>query len=99
MLRTRGCSLPARGAGPESALLLVLERELQLCAVGDRPALVQVDVLLNDFSHPEIPDRPGGSLDRLRRRIFPGCAACSDDLGHSVYAHDLLPPGGGPQPA
>src|SRR5215469_7117850 len=53
-----------------SALLLVLERELQLRAVGDRPVL-QVDVLLDDLSHPQIADRPSGDPDRLRRRILP----------------------------
>src|SRR5215471_11026700 len=57
--------------GGGSAVLLVLERERQLRAVGDRPALIQVDVLLNDLSYPEITDGPGSSPDRLRRRIFP----------------------------
>jgi hypothetical protein len=55
-------SLPARGADLESAPLLVLERKLQLRAAGDRPALLQVNVLLNDFSHPQIADRPGGRV-------------------------------------
>src|SRR5262245_56211241 len=64
-------SLPARGADLRSALLLVFERELQLGAVGERPALIQRDVLLNDLSHPQIAEGPGGRPDRLRRRIFP----------------------------
>src|SRR5689334_14790712 len=55
---------------PGSALLLVLERELQLRTVGDRPVL-QVDVLLDDLSYPQIADRPSGDPDRLRRRILP----------------------------
>src|SRR5260370_40217945 len=56
---------------PESAVPLVFERELQLRAIGDPPALVQVNVLLNDLSHPQIADRPSSSPDRLRRRVFP----------------------------
>lgn len=80
----------ARQAGLESALLLVLERELQLRAVGDRSAFLEVNVLLKDFSNPEIADRLSGSPDRLRCRVFPRCAARPDNLGHPVHAHDCL---------
>jgi len=46
-------------------------RILELGAVGDRPVLLQVDVLLDDLGHPQIAERPGGGLDRLGRRVFP----------------------------
>jgi ribonuclease BN (tRNA processing enzyme) len=49
----------------------VLEGELELGAIGDRPALVQVNVLLDDLRHPQIAERPGGRPDRLRCRVFP----------------------------
>ena len=49
----------------------VLERELELGAIGDRPALVQVNVLLDDLGHPQIAKRPGGSSDRFRCGVFP----------------------------
>lgn len=64
-------SMASKQADLESALLLVFKRKLQLGAVSDRPALIQVNILLDDFSYPQIADRPGCSPDRLRRRIFP----------------------------
>jgi predicted DNA-binding protein (MmcQ/YjbR family) len=45
---------------------LVFKRELQLGAVGDRPAFLQVNVLLNDLSHPKIANRPTSRRDRPR---------------------------------
>ena len=63
---------PAQGAADLGSLAgFVLEGELELGAIGDRPALVQVNVLLDDLGHPQITDRPGGSPDRLRCRVFP----------------------------
>ena len=62
---------PAREADQGSVLGFVLERELNLGAVGDRPAFVHVNVQLNDLSHPKIADCPGCRLDRLRCRLFP----------------------------
>src|SRR5580693_1350524 len=81
------------------ALLLVLERELQLGAVGDRPGLVQVNVLFGYFSHPLTAEGRGRSPDRLRSGILPGRAARPDNLGHPVHAHDaLLPAAVRPEP-
>ena len=54
-----------------SVLGFVLERELELGAIGDRPALVQVNVLLDDLGHPQIAERPGSGPDRLRCCVFP----------------------------
>jgi len=54
-----------------SVLGFVLERELELGAIGDRPALVQVNVLLDDLAHPQIAERPGSGPDRLRCCVFP----------------------------
>src|SRR5258707_4670833 len=72
---------PARGAADLGSVLgFVLEGELELGAIGDRPALVQVNVLLDDLGHPQIAEGPGGSPDRLRCCVFPLSAACSDDL-------------------
>src|SRR5215470_7099764 len=51
---------------PRSAFLLVLERELQLRTIGDPPAIIQVNVLLNDLSDPQIADCPSSGPDRLR---------------------------------
>ena len=73
-----------------SVLAFVFERELKLGPVGDRAVLVQVNILLDDLSHPKIAERPGRSADRLRGRIFPRRAACPDDLGHPVDAHAAL---------
>ncbi len=65
-------SRPARGAADLGSVAgFVLEGELELGAVGDRPVLLQVDVLLDDLGHPQIAERPGGGLDRLGRRVFP----------------------------
>src|SRR5579859_1999334 len=47
----------------------VLEGELELGAIGDGPALVQGNVLLDDFGHPQIAESPGGGPDRLRGRV------------------------------
>src|SRR5947209_1644677 len=58
-------------AGLGSVAGFVLEGELELGAVGDRPALVQVNVLLDDLSHPQIAERPGGGPDRLCCGVFP----------------------------
>jgi hypothetical protein len=69
--RTAHSNPSARGAGALLALRLVLERKLKLGPVGDRPALVQVNVLLDDLSYPEIAECPGGSPDCLRCRVFP----------------------------
>jgi hypothetical protein len=67
-----GLSPPARGAADlRSVAGFVLEGELELGAIGDRPALVQVNVLLDDLGHPQIAERPAGGPDRLRRRVFP----------------------------
>ena len=57
--------------GSCSALLLVLERELQLGPEGDRAALVHVDVLLDHLGHPEVVEGLARGLHRLRRRVFP----------------------------
>jgi len=46
------CPLICQPSGLRAPLLLVLERKLQLRAISDRPALLQVNVLLNDFAHP-----------------------------------------------
>jgi hypothetical protein len=54
-----------------SVAWFVLEGELELGAIGDRPALVQGNVLLDDLGHPQIAERPGGGPDRLRRGVFP----------------------------
>src|SRR5580700_8270845 len=54
-----------------SVLGFVLERELELGAIGDRPALVEVNVLLDDLGHPQITERPGSGPDRLRCCVFP----------------------------
>ena len=54
-----------------SVLGFVLERELELGAIGDRPALVEVNVLLDDLGHPQIAERPGSGPDRLRCCVFP----------------------------
>src|SRR5258708_5692618 len=82
-----------RPIGRRSVLVLVLERELEFGAERDSAVLVEVDVLLDNFSHPEITDRRSGRLDRLRGRVLPGCAAGPDDLDHLVHAHLLLLPG------
>src|ERR1700683_5370300 len=80
-----------RGAADLGSVLgFVLEGELELGAIGDRPVLVQVNVLLDDLGYPQIAERPGGCPDRLCRRVFPRSAACPDDLGHPVHAHDAL---------
>src|ERR1035438_10405685 len=63
---------PAQGAADLGSLAgFVLEGELELGPIGDRPALVQVNVLLDDLGHPQITERPGGSPDRLRCCVFP----------------------------
>src|SRR5215469_16861159 len=83
-----------RGRGqpdPGSVPLLVLEGELKLRPVGNRPAVFQVNVLLHDLSYAKITERPGRSPDRLRGRVFPRLAACPDDLGHPVDAHNSPP--------
>src|SRR6516165_12819312 len=87
-MRGQGLAFPARRAGSE--FVLVLERELELGAVGDRPALVQVNVLLDDFGHPQVADCLGGCPDRFRCGIFPRRAACPDDLDDLVHAHVML---------
>ena len=67
-----GLSPPARGAADLGSVAgFVLEGELELGAIGDRPALVEVNVLLDDLGHPQIVERPGGGPDRLRRGVFP----------------------------
>src|SRR5258708_7363313 len=58
-------------AGLGSALVFVFERELKLGPVGDRAVLIQVNILLDDLSHPKIAERPGGGPDRLGGRVFP----------------------------
>src|ERR1700730_17506516 len=73
-----------------SVLVFVFERELKLGPVGDRASLVQVNILLDDLSHPKIAERRGGSPDRLGGRVLPRRAACPDDLGHPVDAHAAL---------
>ena len=75
---------------PGLVLGFVLERELELGAVGDRSALVQGNVLLDDLGHPQIAQRSGCGPDRLCGRVFPRSAARPDDLRHPVHAHDAL---------
>src|SRR5579872_5446040 len=76
---SRAASWPAKGTDLGLTLLLVLERELKLGEVGDRPGLVQVNVLFDDFSHPQIAEGRGRRPDRLRRGILPGRAARPDN--------------------
>jgi hypothetical protein len=76
-----GRGVAAVEVAPRGAVLLpadlgsvvgfVLEGELELGAIGDHSALVQVNVLLDNLSHPQIAERPGGGPDRLRCRVFP----------------------------
>jgi hypothetical protein len=48
-----------------SVLVFVFERELKLGPVGDRATLSQVNILLDDLSHPKIAERPCRSPDRF----------------------------------
>src|SRR5712691_2264533 len=72
----------------DSLTVFVLERDLELGAVGDRPALVDMDVLLYDLGDPKIADRLPGGPYRLGGGLFPRSAAGADDVDHFVHAHD-----------
>ena len=61
----------ASAAGPGSVLVLVLERKLKLGPEGDRAALIQVEVLPDHFSDPQVMESLACGLDRLRCRVFP----------------------------
>ena len=66
-----GSPLTPRFRGQDgSVLVLVLERELQLGPEGDSSAFVQVDVLLDDLSHPQVVEGQAASIDG--RRDIPG---------------------------
>ena len=56
---TSRCHPPLSWAHEKTSVVgFVLEGELELGAIGDRPALVQVNVLLDDLGHPQIAERP-----------------------------------------
>src|ERR1019366_10638199 len=72
-----------------SVLGCVLECDLQLGAVGDCPALVEMEVLLDDLGDPKFAEVLARGPDRLGGGFFPRGAAGPDDLDHVVHAHDV----------
>src|ERR1019366_4950796 len=72
-----------------SVLGCVLECDLQLGAVGDCPALVEMEVLLDDLGDPKFAEVLARGPDRLGGGFFPRGAAGPDDLDHAVHAHDV----------
>jgi hypothetical protein len=50
--------------------VLVLERKLKLGPEGDPAALIEVDVLPDHFSDPEVVEGLACGLDRLRGRVL-----------------------------
>src|ERR1700738_590482 len=65
---------------------LILERNLDLCAVGLDFAIVQLHVELDNFRNAQISERFAGALDGGLGRIFPRLSARSDQLYDLVNA-------------
>src|ERR687898_1718352 len=104
-LRTSvACVVKRRRAAPGPAVCglgvaapLVLERDLEPGAVGPDPAVLDLQVELDDLGDPEVPEGLGRRLDRGRRRLLPGLGARPDELGDPIDAvgHDDHPSGWG----
>src|SRR5581483_671236 len=77
-----------------SARSFVLERDLELGAVGLDRAVGDDEILRHDPRHAEIAQVLPGQLDRVLGRLFPGFRARADNLDHLVDAlrHVLLLP-------
>src|SRR6266699_5398524 len=73
----------ATGGG--SATSLVLERELHLHPVGQRPPRLNVDVLLDNAGDPQVPQGLGSPLDGGCGRLFPRLVTGSHQLDHLVH--------------
>src|SRR5918994_2425362 len=80
----RPCPVPRCGLGV--AAPLVLERDLEPGAVGPDPAVLDLQVELDDLGDPEVPEGLGRRLDRGRRRLLPGLGARPDELGDPIDA-------------
>src|SRR5262245_47596873 len=68
------------------SLLLVLERDLDLRAVGDGLAFLDLHVELLDLGDAQIAERAPGALDGGGRRLLPRLRAGSDELDDLVHA-------------
>src|SRR5271166_3012776 len=92
-LRARLTLYPARPVEPRrlrqsspwvSVLALVLERDLELGAIGLDLAVVDHQILLDDFGDAQVPEAQGGALDRRPGSPLPRFLARADQLNHLI---------------
>src|SRR5437868_11805123 len=82
LLLLPACRLLAARAGA----VVVFERDVQLYPVARHLAVLDRQVLLDDFGDAEVADGLGGGLDGSLRGRLPRLAARPDDLCHAIDA-------------
>jgi hypothetical protein len=72
-------------------LAFVLERNLQLRAIGDCASFVEMDVLLDDLGDPQIAEGLCRRFDRGRCSVLPRVGARSYQFGYPIHTHQSSP--------